>query len=347
LDVVVELPVPVAVPVPLTAPVPVPLAVPVPVPLAVVVPVLVPGAVPVARPVPVPVPVPLAVAVPVPVPEAVLVRELVLVPLMAAVPVWVSDPVPLPVTVTVITRVIRAVSVVVTMLLQTGGVVAVVVMVFVQYAVKLAVWYTVAVTVWVMMLTSVLVTWPVLVCVPRLVQVSVAPGGRLVKVQMDVPVPVPVLEAIGAQVNGPVLTVVQVIIDGSVHGARPVDVEEPVSVAARAGAVIATMEKSESARSFMASPGRDFGSIVRTSAILPSPNRIRNLADNRDWMKPLARQLGGRANDGHRGGLPSRSDIVARNLDRVYKSVTGDSLAFTQAKETRHDRIERRPEFPR
>jgi hypothetical protein len=64
-----------------------------------------------------------------------------------------------------------------------------------------------------------------------------------------------------------VLTAVQVIIDGSVHDARPADVEEPVSVAARAGAMIATMEKSESARSFMASPGLGFGSIVRTSAI--------------------------------------------------------------------------------
>src|SRR5450759_4310041 len=44
------------------------------------------------------------------------------------------------------------------------------------------------------------------------------------------------------------------------------------------------------------------------------------------------------------GRASSWSDLVARNLGRVDGRVTGDSLAFTQAKESPHVQAERGPE---
>jgi hypothetical protein len=81
-------------------------------------------------------------------------------------------------------------------------------------------------------------------------------------------------------------------------------------------------------------------SMVGTSAILPSPNRIRSkMSDKKHWTKPLARQLGGRATwQALEWGEAHLELTSSRGISVAPARVMGDSLAFTQAKEKRHVR---------
>jgi hypothetical protein len=51
--------------------------------------------------------------------------------------------------------------------------------------------------------------------------------------------------------------------------------------------------------------------LVQTSPIFLCVTSEMQMSDNLDWTKPLARQLGGRARDGHRGGAGFHPDLTS------------------------------------